>query len=77
MYVQELNRDELKELKERYLIQLADSGEFAEVVGRDYDAPSWQDLADADEIVPDDVVFRQFDGIWFVADDFFVNTMRV
>jgi len=54
------NRDEMIQLKQQYLCELADCGEFAEVVGRDYDAPSWGDLADADEIVPDDVILRRY-----------------
>jgi hypothetical protein len=28
-------------------------------------------LANADEIVPDDVIFREYDDVWFVPDDFF------
>jgi hypothetical protein len=70
MNVRELNREQLKELKERYMIQLADAGEFAEVMGVDYDAPSYGDMANADELVPDEVVFRQWDGVYFVEEDF-------
>lgn len=70
MNVHELNREQLTELKQRYLTFLADEGTFAEVVGVDYDEPSMEDLARADEIVPDDVVFRQWEGTDFVEDDF-------
>lgn len=77
MKVTELTRGQLRELKERYLILLADEGTFAEVVGRDYDEPSWGDLAEADGIVPDEVVFRQWEGVDFVPDDFFNSSNRV
>lgn len=71
MDVYELSREQLTELKERYLMQLADEGTFAEVLGVDYDSPSFGDLANADEIVPDCVVFNQFDCTCFVPEDFF------
>lgn len=71
MLVQELSREQLHELKERYLIELADCGQYAEVVGVDWDAPSWGELAAADEIVPDDVIFEEYGDTWFVMDDFF------
>lgn len=71
--VTELDRSELKELKQSYLIRLADEGVFAEIMGVDYDEPSWHDLAHADDIVPDDVVFREWDGVYFEHDDFECN----
>ena len=70
MNVTELNREQLVQLKQRYLTILADEGTFAEVLGVDYGAPSWGDMANADEIVPDDVVFREWEGTDFVAGDF-------
>ena len=71
MDVHELTRDQLTELKCNYLTQLADEGSYAEVLDVDYDEPSYWDLANADEIVPDDVIFRQYEGVCFVKDDFF------
>ena len=71
MTIKELSKDQLHELKERYLMKLADEGTFAEVMGVDYDAPSYGDLANADEIVPDDVIEREYEGVCFVEDDFF------
>ena len=38
---------------------------------RDYDEPSYWDLAHADDIVPDDVIFKNYEGVEFVNDDFF------
>lgn len=70
MKVTELTREQLTQLKQRYLGILADEGTFAEVLDVDYDEPSYGDLANADEIVPDEVVFRQWDGTDFVEEDF-------
>jgi hypothetical protein len=71
MDVLQLSREQIVELKGNYLMQLADEGTFAEVLGADYDAPSYWDMANADEIVPDDVIFKNYDGVNFVNDDFF------
>ena len=71
MTVHELSRDQLVELKQNYLSELADEGSYAEVMDCDYDEPSYWDLAYADEIVPDDVIFHEYEGISFVTDDFF------
>lgn len=70
MKVTELNREQLIQLKQRYLTELADEGTFAEILDVDYDEPSYSDLANADEIVPDDVVFRNWEGVHFVEEDF-------
>lgn len=77
MNVKDLSREELVELKESYMTQLANEGTFAEVFGVDYHEPSWGDLANADKLVPDDVVFRQYEGIEFVPEDFCINRMAV
>lgn len=69
--VHDLCHDCLVELKQDYLVQLANEGMFAEVTGVDYDFPAQGDFADADKIVPMDVVFEVYDGIGFVPDDFF------
>ncbi|MBO7509942.1 MAG: hypothetical protein J6T35_02055 [Bacteroidales bacterium] len=73
MNVTDLNREQLTELKQNYLCQLADEGMFAEMLNVDYDAPSWGDLANADEIVPDDVIFEHYRDSDFVEDDFCVT----
>lgn len=70
MNVFELNREQLIQLKQNYLVQLADEGLFAEMFGVDYDAPSWGDMANADELVPDDVIFEHYRDSRFVTDDF-------
>lgn len=71
--VTELTRDELIELKQNYLIQLSDCGEYAEIMGVEWDAPSWGELAAADEIISDEIVFEHYSGIGFVEEDFFCN----
>lgn len=77
MNVHDLSRDEIRELKERYLIKLSDEGQYAEVLGVEWDAPSWGEIAQADEIVPDDVIFREYEDTCFVPEDFFCNCMSV
>ena len=71
MTIKDLSKDQLHELKERYLMKLADEGTFAEVMDVDYDAPSYEDLENADEIVPDVVIEREYEDVCFVEDDFF------
>ena len=71
MDVHDLSSEQMLELKQHYLEQLASEGSFAEVMDCDYNEPSYYDLANANEIVPDDVVFHEYDGIKFVPDDFF------
>ena len=71
MEIRELSSEQMLELKQRYLTQLADEGSYAEILGVDYDEPSYWDLAHADKIVPDDLIFRQYEGVDFVPEDFF------
>lgn len=70
MTVTELTRDRLIQLKENYMIELVNEGTFAEVMGVDYDAPSWGDIFGADELIPDGVIFEHYGDIDFVEDDF-------
>lgn len=70
MKVTELNREQLVQLKQAYMTQLADEGTFAEVFEADYGEPSWEDLAMVDEMVPDDVIFDKYEGTEFVEEDF-------
>lgn len=70
MKVTVVNREQLTFLKQAYMTRLADEGLFAEIFDVDYDEPSYADLANADELVPDDVVFREWEGTDFVEEDF-------
>ena len=70
MTIYDLNEKQMLELKQNYLTQLADEGSYAEVVGVDYDEPSEEDLANADDIVPDDVIYDNYEDYWFEDEDF-------
>lgn len=71
MNVRDLSREQLTELKQNYLEQLANEGTYSEVLSCDHKEPSYWDLVNVDEIVPDDVVFENYAGVCFVRDDFF------
>ena len=70
MNVYELNTEQMTALKQKHLFQLADEGCYGEVVGVDYDEPSWQDLANADSLIDDAMIYREYEGIDFVEEDF-------
>ncbi len=71
MKVTELNKGQLLSLKADYMFALADEGTFAEVMGRDYYEPTWDDLANVDKYVPDDIIFKHYEGIDFAEEDFY------
>lgn len=70
MDVTELSREQLVKLKQNYLYSIADCGQYAEVLSVDYNEPSYSDLLNADDIVPDDVAFDYYSGLIFYDDDF-------
>lgn len=59
MTVNELTRGQLIELKQSMLCE--------------WDSTSYEDLARADKIVPDNAVFEQYGGTNFVPEDFFCS----
>lgn len=59
MNVRELNREQLLQLKQRYLCDTQD------------ETVSYGELAAADELVTDEQVFKMFDGYVFTEEDFF------
>lgn len=61
MYISELNRDQLTELKQSYLIQQN------EETG---DGTSYDELARADSIISDEMIYEAYSGINFTEDDF-------
>ena len=71
MDVRDLSREQLVELKQNYMTELVNEGTFAEVMNREYDEPSYGDLAEADELISDDFIFEHYADISFVPDDFF------
>lgn len=74
MNVYELTDGQIDELKQTYLCELADCGEYADVMGVDWDEPSWGELANARELVPTDVIYDKYDGVEFTDDDFFCSS---
>lgn len=71
MDVTELNREQLTELKCNYYTELVNEGTFSEIIGRDYDEPSYDDLVRVDEIISDDFIIEYYEGFNFHCDDFF------
>jgi hypothetical protein len=74
--VNDLTRDQIVELKQNYLERLADEGVLNEVLYDDAEADeeadgvSYEELANADALVSDDVIFREYEGTVFTEDDF-------
>ena len=60
--VYDLNPDQMLELKQAYLTQMFDETEER--------SPSWDELARADEIVDDSLIFDAYAGTLFSNDDF-------
>lgn len=58
--VQDLNREQLNELKNSFFWQ----DETQDILEDAYTSP---------EQIPDDIIFEHYDGICFVDDDFFVR----
>lgn len=63
MAVRDLNKEQLNELKQAYVTQLAET---------DQDVIDYEGLASATDI-PDEVIFRHYEGIIFSEEDFFCN----
>ena len=62
MTVHELSPEQMTEVKQRYLVEMADS--------RILEQPSWGELANADELVTDDEIYEYYSDTYFVPDDF-------
>jgi hypothetical protein len=76
MTIHDLNRSQLKELKQAYLIELSDEGVLNEVI---YDNPSMdedstgvslEELANADKLVDDEIIFEKYKDTIFTEEDF-------
>lgn len=70
MSIIELSKMQITELKQAYLAQLAENGEFSEVTGFDYDYPSYDDLNNVDDIISDELILNHYYGVDFSEDDF-------
>lgn len=64
MTVQELNPEQYKELCQAYIVEHWTDDEHGT------SSPSWYELACADELVSEDVIYRYYDGVNFVPEDF-------
>lgn len=67
MTVRELNRDQYKQVCQDYITRFWTDDEYGT------SGPSMSELACADELVSEDVIFRSYDGINFTEDDFFCS----
>lgn len=56
MTVYELNREQLTQLKTDYLVREG--------------AISWGEIANANELVTDEEIYTEFEGVYFVPGDF-------
>lgn len=61
MSVEELNRDQLIQLKQNMLMERMDE---------EGETPSWGELAEADFLITDEEVQQEYAGTDFVTDDF-------
>lgn len=68
MNVTELSREQLIEMKQTYLMELEDCGEYEDVVGA-----NWDELTNADELVSDDIIFDKYADTIFTDDDFWCS----
>ena len=66
MTVRELNRSQMIELKQDHICKTYDE--------LDGSTPSIGTLADADRIVPDWMMFEEYDDVEFSEDDFFCSS---
>lgn len=65
MTVRELTREELQELKVHMLDEFLQEEENRNI--------SYGEIADIDELVTDESVFKEYEHVSFVKDDFFCN----
>jgi hypothetical protein len=63
--VNELNQNELEELRSRYFHQLLDDGSLEEVMGKEINS---------EEEIPMELIKNHYGDISFVDEDFFCNT---
>ena len=74
----DLDDQEMRKLKLRYLVMLEDEGCLNEVV---FGHPEWDDGEEENmlehydlerllDVLPNDVIIRQWEGVWFNKEDF-------
>ena len=67
MTVRELNRDQYKELCQRYITEFWTDDEHST------SSPSLGELMCADELVDPNIIYNYYEGINFVEEDFFCS----
>ena len=73
MNVHELTRDQMIQLKQAYLTKLDEEGTLNEVLYNDPNeltGLTYDELANADTLVPDAIVYNEYAGYEFVPEDF-------
>ena len=70
MSVNELNKEQLVELKQAYMTELVNEGTYAEIMGTDNDEPSFGELLAADMLISDEFIKDYYSGYSFTEDDF-------
>ena len=70
MSVRELNSEQREILKQMYMLEKADKEEYSSAFNVDWGAPSYGELLNADELVSDEEIFSEYEGISFVDADF-------
>lgn len=65
--VEELNQDELQELRSRWYAQHEDDGSLEEVMGRE---------VESEDDIPMDIIIAYYSNTTFVEEDFFCNIVE-
>lgn len=74
MNVSDLTRDQMVELKQRYLCEIADAGLYSEAFHVDRNSPSYGDVfVNADDMASDSEVSKHYAGMSFAQDDFWCS----
>ena len=78
MTLDELNADQIRQLKQDYINKLAEQGQMNEVLydrpeddeDPEKEYPTYNELANADDLVSMDLLRREYEGVDFTEDDF-------
>lgn len=70
--IDDLNRNQIIELKERYMIELAVEGVYGEIMGTG-ESPSLGEIANADNLIDDAIILERYQDTVFSEDDFYSN----
>lgn len=68
MHITELTKEQFKQVKCDYLIELDCEGSLKEVAGQD--CVTYEMMENPDKYVSDDVILEYYNGVVFTEDDF-------